>query len=179
MATSLIRIDQSGHPTLEIGTPGISRDDIVISTQVQLANGNDTGVRSRRWTLLSKPTGSTAVLSSPTDAAVTFTPDLIGTYRVRLIVNEGRSGEVDTRLIAIRDASGLRIPAAGESNEANWGGNERGWHPDMELYLQSITSANSVFSVKNGARLATDAALPATRPGLASTTRITAICCSD
>lgn len=161
MATALIRVDQSGHPTLEIGTPGVSRDDIVLSTQVQLANQDDTGVRSRRWTLLSKPTGSTAVLSSPTDAAVTFTPDIIGTYRVRLIVNEGRAGEVDTRLVAIRDSSGLRIPAAGEVNEANWGGNARGWHPDMELYLQSITSANSVFSVKNGARLATDAALPA------------------
>ena len=161
MAAALIRVNQIGHPTQVIGTPGISRDDIVGSTQVQLSNSDDTGVRSHRWELLARPGGSAAVLSSPTSAAVTFTPDLPGTYRIRLRVNEGRKGEVDTRLVAVRDSQGFRIPAAGEEAEANWGGNAFGWQPDMELLLQSISNVNTLFTLKSAVRLATDAALPA------------------
>lgn len=41
------------------------------------------------WTFLSRPAGSTAVLSSATPSAPAFTPDKVGDYVVQLIVNDG------------------------------------------------------------------------------------------
>ena len=41
------------------------------------------------WSLTAKPTGSTAVLSSPTSVTPTFTVDRAGTYTAQLIVNDG------------------------------------------------------------------------------------------
>ena len=41
------------------------------------------------WSLTSTPTGSGAVLSSPTSVSPTFTADLAGDYVVQLIVNDG------------------------------------------------------------------------------------------
>ena len=40
------------------------------------------------WTLLSSPSGSTAVLS-PSGAQVSFQGDVAGTYKVKLVVNNG------------------------------------------------------------------------------------------
>lgn len=41
---------------------------------------------SYQWTMESNPQGSTATLSSPSVANPTFTPDLVGTYRLGLVV---------------------------------------------------------------------------------------------
>ena len=41
------------------------------------------------WSFVSRPPGSTAVLTNPTRVSPTFTLDLIGEYVVRLIVNDG------------------------------------------------------------------------------------------
>jgi hypothetical protein len=41
------------------------------------------------WTLTTRPTGSTATISSPTSATASITPDVAGAYGVRLIVNDG------------------------------------------------------------------------------------------
>ena len=43
-----------------------------------------------KWTLLSSPNGSSAVLS-PSGAEVSFQADVAGTFRVKLIVNNGLS----------------------------------------------------------------------------------------
>ena len=42
-----------------------------------------------RWSLTAKPSGSIAVLSSPTSVTPTFTVDLVGDYTAQLIVNDG------------------------------------------------------------------------------------------
>ena len=125
---------------------GRSRDDIVLGLPVQLRNADDTGVRSWRWEILDQPTivGGDA-LSSPVAAAPVFTPNAAGTYLIRLIVNEGRRGEVYRILVVVRDANGNRVPAAGERNEANWldaAGveNPRGWQPDMRAMLDAPAS---------------------------------------
>lgn len=61
------------------------------------------------WSLLSKPAGSAAVLSSPTSVSPTFTLDVPGDYVAQLIVNDGFVNSVpDTVLIR----SGNRIPIA-------------------------------------------------------------------
>lgn len=146
MAEARIRIDQATNPR-PIGVAGRSRDDIVISQIVTLHNQDDTGVRSWRWEITDRPTGSAAVLSSPVDAAPTFTPDVVGSYRIRLIVNDGRVGEVDTRIAAIRDSLGLRVPAADERAEANWliGGtpNTKGWKPEFEHLRSAVATLDA------------------------------------
>ncbi|NDD25191.1 MAG: site-specific integrase, partial [Betaproteobacteria bacterium] len=54
------------------------------------------------WTLLAKPTGSTATLSSTTSPKPTITPDVAGTYVASLVVNDGKvnSTAVGTTLTA-------------------------------------------------------------------------------
>lgn len=135
MATASIRINQAANDT-PTGVAGRSRDDITAGDVVQLLNADDTGVRSWRWRIVDRPEASTVTLSNPVSAAPTFTPDAYGSYLIELVVNEGRTGEVDRRVVAVRDTLGLRVPAAGEAAEANWliGGepNDRGYQPEFE-----------------------------------------------
>jgi len=58
---------------------------------VALSNFDNTGVVSWAWTLLSKPAGSTATLATPTAATSSFTADKEGSYRIRLVTNDGTS----------------------------------------------------------------------------------------
>jgi beta-lactam-binding protein with PASTA domain len=44
-----------------------------------------------RWSILSAPSGSSAMIGNPAAVQPVFTPDLAGAYIVRLIVNDGRS----------------------------------------------------------------------------------------
>ncbi len=44
------------------------------------------------WSLVSAPAGSTAALSSTTAATPSFTPDVVGTYVVHLVVTDGPAG---------------------------------------------------------------------------------------
>jgi hypothetical protein len=149
MAAAAIRIDQPTHGSIPIGVVGRTRDDIERNEPVTLRNGDNSGVESWRWALLSKPPSSTAALSNPTSALVTFTPDLVGTYRVRLTVNGGLTGEVDTRLVIVRDADGLRIPAFDEGLEGNYlidgSPNEQGWWPDFAAYLAHVRAEASAL----------------------------------
>lgn len=141
MASALIRIDQAAND-IPVGVAGRSRDDILSGQVVQLRNADDTGVRSWQWSIVDRPGGSAASLSSPVDAAPTFTPDTFGSYLIQLIVNEGRTGEVDRRIVAVRDALDLRVPAAGETSEANWlisgSPNARGYQPEFEAFRLAL-----------------------------------------
>lgn len=126
------------------GSAGVSRQDLVLGQQVTLTNSNDSGVRSWRWVMKDRPTGSAASIASPLSATAAFTPDVAGSYLVELTIDEGREGQVDTRIAAVRETVHgqlIRWPAAGEDNEANWeiGGspNTRGWLPALESALRA------------------------------------------
>lgn len=151
MATASIRINQAANVS-PVGVAGRSRDDITAGDIVQLINADDTGVRSWRWRIVDRPEASTAALSSPVSAAPTFTPDEFGSYLIELVVNEGRTGEVDRRVVAVRDTLGLRVPAAGEAAEANWlidgEPNDRGYQPEFErirLLLNDIQTQTDII----------------------------------
>lgn len=157
MATAAIRIDQPGHPTQVVGRDDRSRDDLQLGI-VRLRNADDTGVRSWRWSLLDRPEGSAAFLSNPVSAAPEFTADLPGTYFVQLIINEGLAGQVSKRCAIVRDSEGLRIPASGEQDEANYDvdgePNAKGWHPDLSRFLEAIR-ATRFLDWKESVRAAT------------------------
>lgn len=137
------------------GAPGVSRQDLVLGQPVTLTNSNDNGVRSWRWVMKDRPTGSSATLNSPLSATVTFTPDVPGSYLVELTVDDGRNGQVDTRIAAVLETingSDVRWPASGEDNEANWniGGspNERGWVPALEDMVRALSGLRGLVDTR-------------------------------
>jgi len=79
------------------------------------------------WTFVSVPTGSTATLSNSSTANPTFTADLIGTYEVQLIVNDGTVNSApDTVTVNIVALPTVEISAnpetilTGESSTLTW-----------------------------------------------------------
>ncbi len=111
MAEALIKIDQPGGAGA--GVAGKSVDTIVKDVVVELRNADNTGVVYHSWTLLDKPRRSTATIADPQAPVTTIVPDLAGTYRVRLFVNDGRDrGRMqDVRTFIVRDPAGFRPPA--------------------------------------------------------------------
>lgn len=113
MAAAQIRIDQASNPS-PIGVTGHARDDIEKGSAVTLRNGDPAGVKSSRWSLLSRPYGSMAAITNPTSAVATLVPDVHGPYRIRLEINAGGPGEYDIRTVHVRDAAGMCLPAPSE-----------------------------------------------------------------
>ena len=65
-----------------------------------------------RWTLTSKPTSSTAALSSATVASPTFTADLAGSYVASLVVNDGKVDSTNTSTITVTASAANSAPVA-------------------------------------------------------------------
>lgn len=127
------------------GAAGISRKDLWQNQAVVLLCV--TAENDYSWDVLDKPPGSTvpaSLGSGPLFQSTSFTPDLPGTYRIRLITNGGASSSI--RLVAVtKDATGVtvnrgwRFLAFDErDDEANFAGNTRGYAPDWELILADI-----------------------------------------
>ena len=69
-----------------------------------------------KWTLLVKPPGSQAVLSSITDVKPKFTADVVGTYAATLVVSDGRlNSSMDPPATVSVIASGVNAPPVGNA----------------------------------------------------------------
>lgn len=104
------------------------------------------------WTLLDKPEGSETVLSNPLAAKPTFTPDLDGTYLLRLIANKGMVGERRAMAYVGFYTYYLetRVPAAGETTEEG----ARGWAAEVGAGLRKLVNVSgrgAVLLCANGA----------------------------
>lgn len=121
MPAALIKIDQPANPS-PFGTAGKARDDIILNAPVTLRNADNTGVQRHFWRILDMPPESSVALSNPTSPNATFVPDVYGTYRVYLRVNDGtgRRGMEDTRTVIVRDPAGFRAPAYLEGSDSNF-----------------------------------------------------------
>jgi len=129
--------DGAGAGTLNRSRSGLWRDQEV-TLVAELAG-------SYAWYLLDKPGGSAATLSGASSDTATITPDVNGTYMIRLVC--GRS--VSVRVFRVtKDSAGNRdgvwaLPAFGEGpNDDNEGGNERGSTPTMEAIFTDIWTGN-------------------------------------
>lgn len=142
MAIANIIIQQGdGNQTPE------SRDDLVLNSVVTLLNQSNTGVTSWIWQMVDKPSGSTAVLSSSTVASPTFTPDIAGTYLIRLMVNSGVS--TDQKGAAVKTTHfRYRIPAASEEGEFD---SVRGWAGAVNDALADIDDGYGANSINPNA----------------------------
>ena len=135
MATAAIILQQSND---SYSTPG-SRDTLILNSPITVLNQNDGGVSQWQWTIVDKPTNSAAFLVSPTSSTTTFTPDIAGTYLVKLVVNSGAaSNQVGA---GIKTANlHYRIPAATETIEFS---TSRGWAIAANNALATIDSYSS------------------------------------
>ena len=108
-----------------------------LNVVVNLSNNGDGNEATYLWSIQDKPEGSAAALSSTTAAAPTFTPDLPGSYLVRLVTDDNLATEDRDQVIAgvLRLRTATRTPAAGETVEASAA---RGWAEDRNRSIALI-----------------------------------------
>jgi hypothetical protein len=125
MAVPTPQIDQ---PSISTGLPGVSRDDLVLNEEVTLTDPAN-GAGPYFWEFLDIPTGSSATLSGHDTDTATFTPDIPGSYFIRVTFGASSSDII----AAVRTVNkGIRIPAAGERKQFG----PRGWHVAREEMLR-------------------------------------------
>lgn len=127
--------------------PGNAQRNLWQTKQVFLTC-TSAGLGSYVWELLDAPPGSAASINNASAQIADFTPDLPGSYRIRLTVNGGGAGNVSTKIGAVRkSAAGAainrswRTPAFKEqADETNWDDvvNDRGYAPDWETIVADI-----------------------------------------
>lgn len=145
MADAIIRIDQAAN-VQPAGVAGRARKDLILGQPVTVRSADETGVTRHLWQLLDKPIGSVATLSAVSGSAVVFTPDVAGSYRVQLTVNDNLAGQRQIKIAAVPDDNGFVYPAAGQqADEANWpvsggGLNENGWAKEVETILRALAA---------------------------------------
>lgn len=148
MPGAIIAIDQDRPgPSTSVGSAGVARKDLW-QNRIVRPRSTVSGNGSQEWTLLDKPTGSTASLSNASAVSCSFTPDLPGSYRIQLVTNGGGAGNVQVLVAAVTfDTDGAllwngwRIPAFGERiPENNFSGQTRGWAEAVEKIFKDIAS---------------------------------------
>lgn len=154
-----IRFDQAANSS-PVGIAGQARRDLLLANAVTLRNGDNTGVRRWQWTLLAKPSDSSATIVNPTSAVASITPDAHGWYRVQLAINSGQYalGEVQVRAFAVPDRADQARPAAGSKGvELNYNvdgsPNTTGWAREMndgQLWSLDNRHSPTFFNVQAG-----------------------------
>lgn len=110
-----------------------SRDDLVLIDVITF--GNATIVGSYAWTLLDKPTGSAAALSSASNPTTNLIPDVEGTYLVRLVTDGVDSNQRGAGIKFSR--YGFRAPAATETLEYG----VTGWKPAANAGFTNLNNS--------------------------------------
>lgn len=177
-AIALIVFDQGGP-----GPAGEAFEGTLAGGAVTVTNDDDTDVAVFTLTMLDVPPGSAVPLGSMATGAppatAAFTPDVAGSYRVQLEV-EDSSGTTNTdiRCFGVRNARGIIIPpyqrnpdplpllgtgvAGAKPDEQNYGGQARGWAGDRasgqleeffqtydDLPIRSVTTTPFTAPVTN------------------------------
>lgn len=152
MATARIMID---------GAAG-SRADLAVGAAVALHNDNDAGVIKWAWAIVSRPSGSAAVFANTGTVLSeipnpSFTPDVIGTYLIRLVLNDTVLPddpsakniidvlEADQKGGAVLTANGYRKPASGETIEFS---TAHGWSPPIHEVIDGLGAAEDDIAGK-------------------------------
>ncbi|WP_129779573.1 Ig-like domain-containing protein [Peristeroidobacter soli] len=86
--------DANTPPVAHAGPDQTVRTGALVTLNGTASTDADGDPLTYSWTMVSRPNGSTAVLSSSVAAMPTFTPDRGGTYVLSLIVNDGHASSV-------------------------------------------------------------------------------------
>jgi len=114
---------------------------VLAGNLVTLTNFDNTGVLAWQWTLLDRPAGSLASLTGAASSVATLTPDVPGSYLVRLRtwLDAGATvlDGVSTAITFVRYVSvpTWRVPAAGETTEVDA---TRGWADEVNAIIDYI-----------------------------------------
>ena len=116
-AQAATTITASATNAAPVANAGVNQN-VVLGTTVTLDGTASTDANNDpltyRWVLLSKPTGSTAALSSATSAKTTLTADLAGSYVATLVVNDGKvDSAITTTAITASAANATPVANAG------------------------------------------------------------------
>jgi hypothetical protein len=149
MATPSIRINQSGQPD---GTPGVSRDNIVIGSELQVTDvANGGGAFS--WTYVG-PADSVAVPTGLGTNDVRLTPDVAGTYL--FFLNHDSETDLSYTKNAIDEwyssqggaavllPDGRRLPTEGETDQFG------GWEEAMQANAKQLIRLKEAGNVVTG-----------------------------
>lgn len=149
-AVFIISQERPGAPVAE-GEPGVSRRDLWLTRVVHLEPNAPPPDATFVWEFLDKPSGSAVAFldettggATQTSARVKFTPDVWGTYRIRLIINKGQYSQVQLAAAVLTNTGavmnrGWRLPAFKEiDTEGNFPGQERGYADDWDTIILDI-----------------------------------------
>lgn len=129
MSTINIIFQQNGDDNM---SPG-SRDDLSLNLPVTVLNQNPSGITSYLWQFIDIPDGSNATIDSAASSVIHFTPDIIGTYLIKLSINSGSI--INSAAASIKTVHlNLRLPAAGETIEFG----VKGWSRALISNLKTI-----------------------------------------
>jgi hypothetical protein len=135
-ATTVTVSAANSEPIANAGT----NQNVVLASTVTLDGTNSTDANrdqlSYRWVMMSKPSTSSAVLANPTSAKPTFLADVLGTYVITLIVNDGK---VDSTTVATT----VTVSSANVAPVANAG-------TSQNVVLGTVTLDGSASSDANG-----------------------------
>lgn len=137
---------------------------LVINTLIGLDNTNNGGELTYLWEFLDRPEGSAAAFSNPAIQAPTFTPDVEGSYLVKLTVNRTLATETtNTVVCAVAQLrTNARIPAAGETRETS---TTRGWALAVNRFMKLVDERLST-----GGMIVGEAVAPINRSGVVRVT---------
>lgn len=105
-------------PNANAGTNKTFTNLSVVALDGSASSDDNRDVLTYKWTLLTKPTGSLAVLSSVTAAKPTFTADLPGTYVASLIVNDGLVNSTAASVAITSNATPVAVSGADQTVKA-------------------------------------------------------------
>ena len=113
--TAVVTVIASGANSAPVANAGTAQS--VSTAAVVTLNGTGStdangDTLTYRWTLTSKPTSSTAALSSATVASPTFTADLAGSYVASLVVNDSKVDSTNTSTVTITASAANSAPVA-------------------------------------------------------------------
>jgi hypothetical protein len=101
---------------------------VLVGSKVTLSGGASSDangdVLTYAWSLTSEPAGSSAVLANSTSVSPTFTPDVAGSYQLRLVVNDGKlSSEAASVSVTAAIANVAPVANAGMAQNVVTGSN--------------------------------------------------------
>ena len=97
---------QNSRPVADAGPDQTATIGQTVQLDGSRSSDVDHDPLSFRWSFVSRPAGSTAALSDVTAVNPTFVPDLLGTYVVQLIVNDGTiDSQAVTAVVTVNPAN--------------------------------------------------------------------------
>ena len=90
----------------------VSGIDSVVALDGSQSTGADGNLITYQWTIVTKPVGSAATLTTPNDVNPTFTADLPGEYTLELTIKDGITTSTSTVVVTATGAGSNAAPVA-------------------------------------------------------------------